>query len=77
MKDWLEKLDDFLKLSGRDILADAGKISHDEALAKAHAEYERYRREQIGAPSMVERDCLKAIEEIKRIAEPPKQGRKK
>jgi hypothetical protein len=77
MRDWLEKLDDFLKLSGRDILTDAGKISHDEALAKAHAEYEQYNRKRIDAPSRVERDCLKAVEEIKRIAEPPKQGRKK
>ena len=77
MRDWLEKLDDFLKLSGRDILADAGKISHDEALAKAHAEYERYHKERIDAPSEVERHCLDAVEEIKRIAEPPKRGRRK
>jgi hypothetical protein len=77
MRDWLEKLDDFLTLSGRDILADAGKISHDEAMAKAHAEYERYQRERIDAPSEVELHCLDAIEEIKRIAEPPKRGRRK
>ena len=77
MRDWLEKLDDFLKLSGRDILTDAGKISHDEALAKAHAEYERYHQERINAPSEVELHCLEAIEEIKRIADTPKRGRRK
>ncbi|MCE5264754.1 MAG: virulence RhuM family protein [Deltaproteobacteria bacterium] len=77
MRDWFEKLDDFLKLSGRDILIDAGKISHDEALAKAHAEYERFHRDRINAPSEVERHCLEAVEEIKRIAEPPKRGRRK
>ncbi len=77
MRDWLEKLDDFLKLSGRDILTDAGKISHDEALAKAHAEYERYHRERINAPSTVESHCLNAIDEIKRIADSPKRGRRK
>ena len=37
MRDWLAKLGDFLKLSGLDILTDAGKISHDMALGKAHA----------------------------------------
>ena len=77
MKDWIEKLDDFLKLSGRDILTDVGKISHDKALAKAHAEYKRYHRERINEPSLVERHCLEAVEEIKRIAEDPKRGRRK
>jgi len=77
MQDWLKKLDNFLKLSGRDILTDAGKISHDEALAKAHAEYERHHREKLDAPSDVERHCLEAVEEIKRIAAPQKRGRRK
>jgi hypothetical protein len=77
MRDWLTKLDDFLKLSGRDILTDAGKISHDKALAKAHAEYERYHRKRINEPSPVERHCLEAIKEVKRIVEAPKRGRKK
>ena len=77
MRDWLAKLDDFLKLSERDILTDAGKISHDQALEKAHAEYERYHREMINAPSEVERHCLEAIEEVKRIEESGKRGRKK
>ncbi|MCK9362877.1 MAG: virulence RhuM family protein [Syntrophales bacterium] len=77
MRDWLAKLDDFLKLSGRDILTDAGKITHDEALAKAHAEYELYHRELINATSEVELHCLEAIEEVKRIADTPKRGRRK
>ncbi len=77
MRDWLAKLDDFLKLSGRDILTDAGKISHDEAQEKAHAEYERYHQEKINEPSPVERQCLEAIREVKRIEESRKGGRKK
>jgi hypothetical protein len=32
------KLDDFLKLSGRNVLVNAGKVSHTEALEKANAE---------------------------------------
>jgi hypothetical protein len=77
MRDWLTKLDDFLKISGRDILTDAGKISHDEALRKAHAEYERYYKERINEPSPAERQCLEAIGEVKRLVESRKDGRKK
>jgi hypothetical protein len=77
MKEWLAKLDDFLKLSGRDILANAGKISHDKALAKAHAEYEQFHHERINQPSDVEAHFFKAVDEIKRIADAPKRGRKK
>ena len=77
MRDWLTKLDDFLKLSGRDILTDAGKISHDQALEKAHAEYERYHREKINEPSAVERNCLEAIQDVKQIEESRKGRRKK
>ena len=77
MREWLAKLDDFLKLSERDILKDAGKISHDQALEKAHTEYERYHKEIINEPSPVERQCLEAIREVKRIEASRKGGRKK
>lgn len=42
MQDWIARLDDFLQLTGNDILTDAGKISHDQALSKAKSEYEKY-----------------------------------
>jgi hypothetical protein len=35
MQDWIDKLDDFLKLSGKQVLDHAGKITHDSALQKA------------------------------------------
>jgi len=56
MADWIAKLDDFLRLSGRDILTHAGRISHDKAIEKAHAEYRRYKRERLAEPSRVELD---------------------
>ncbi|MDO8721920.1 MAG: virulence RhuM family protein [Syntrophales bacterium] len=77
MRDWLAKLDDFLKFNERDILMDTGKISHDQALEKAHTEYERYHKERINEPSPVERQCLEAIREVKRLEESRKRGRKK
>ena len=39
MADWIAKLDDFLRLSDRDILTHAGKISHQLAEEHAHAQY--------------------------------------
>lgn len=64
MADWVTKLDDFLKLSGREILTHAGRISHDEALKKAHAEYERYRHQQLKEPSRAELDFLDVVKVI-------------
>lgn len=38
MNDWIKKLDDFLKISDRDLLTHSGKITHNKALEKAHKE---------------------------------------
>lgn len=46
MKDWVVKLDAFLKFNERQILADAGRVSHEVAEALALGEYEKYRKEQ-------------------------------
>ncbi|WP_301006341.1 MULTISPECIES: virulence RhuM family protein [Helicobacter] len=44
MQEHLEKLNEFLKLSGREVLQNAGKISHQKALDKAHKEYNLYKQ---------------------------------
>ncbi|MDP2668235.1 MAG: virulence RhuM family protein [bacterium] len=46
MKDWVEKLNAFLKFSEYEILTNAGKISHEVAETLALGEYEKYRKEQ-------------------------------
>jgi hypothetical protein len=43
MKDWVEKLDSFLRFNEKDILQDSGKISHEAAVELAENEYEKYR----------------------------------
>jgi hypothetical protein len=43
MKDWVEKLDAFLKFNEKEILQDSGKISHEVAIALAENEYEKYK----------------------------------
>ncbi len=44
MKEWVSKLDDFLKLSEKQILSGAGKVSKEKAEQKARMEYEKYRK---------------------------------
>jgi hypothetical protein len=67
MRDWISKLDDFLKLNERNILTHAGKISHDKALEKAHDEYEQYSKVRLNEPSPVERQFLEAVKELKKL----------
>ncbi|MDR1991436.1 MAG: virulence RhuM family protein [Mycoplasmataceae bacterium] len=43
MIDWKQKLDEFLKFNGRDVLKDAGKISHELAKKRAESEFDKYR----------------------------------
>lgn len=43
MEDWFKRLDEFLKLTDREILQNAGKISHQVAVDKAESEFEKYR----------------------------------
>ena len=44
MQDWIQKLDDFLRISEKELLTDAGKISHKKAVEKAKVEYDKYRK---------------------------------
>jgi len=44
MQDWIDKLDDFLRISEKKLLTNAGKISHQQAIEKAKVEYEKYRK---------------------------------
>ncbi len=67
MLSWVNKLDDFLRLSERDILTHAGRVSNDTALKKAHLEYEKYRQAQLMKPSAVEQHFTEAIVKTKRL----------
>jgi len=46
MKDWIEKLDEFLKISEKKLLTHAGKVSSQQAQEKAQREFEKYRKQQ-------------------------------
>ena len=62
MKDWLETIDDYLKMTRRDILTTKGRVTHKQALEKAHREYEKYRKKQEDTLSPVECHFLESIE---------------
>jgi hypothetical protein len=66
MRDWIAKLDDFIRLSDRELLTHAGAISHDAALAKAQAEYEKYRAIEDSKPQPVDVHLEEAIEQATR-----------
>ncbi|MBO4529203.1 MAG: virulence RhuM family protein [Paludibacteraceae bacterium] len=54
MKDWIQKLDDFLKLSGKALLDHAGKISAEMAKQKADTEYDKFKERSKNQLSAVE-----------------------
>lgn len=62
MKDWINRLDDFLTMTGSEILTNAGSISHQKALDKAHKEYEKYKEQTKNELSKAEKDFLKQID---------------
>ena len=62
MKDWIERLDDFVKMTGNDVLKNAGTVSHQQALEKANAEYEKYKEQTKNKLTEAEKHFVKQIE---------------
>lgn len=65
MQDWKEELDSFLKMTHNDILNSKGTVSHEEALKKAHEEYDKYMKNHL---TQAEKDYLEIMNiELKEI----------
>ncbi len=65
MQDWINELDSFLKMTRKDILKGSGKVSHEQALKKAHEEYDKYMQTHLTTAEQDYLDVLnKEIEEI-------------
>ena len=73
MKDWIERLDDFLKMTGNEILQNAGEISHNQAIEKAQIEYEKYKEIIVNEISTVEQHFIEQIETSSKKIEPKKR----
>ena len=65
MKDWINELDSFLKMTKSDILNNKGTVSHEQALKKAHEEYDKYMESHL---TQAEKDYLEIMgEDIKKL----------
>lgn len=64
MAGWIGKLDDFLKLSDHELLDHAGKITAEQAKAKAELEYTRYRALTDAQPRPVDADFDRFIHQL-------------
>jgi len=62
MRDWVERLDGFLKLTNKNILDNAGSISHHDAIVKAHQAYDTFKEKTKNDLSQVENDFIKQLE---------------
>lgn len=65
MSDYVEQLDNILRATGEEVLTNAGKISHTQAMEKAKAEYKRYQAQTL---SPVEEEYLKTIKQLGKTA---------
>ncbi|MBE7422135.1 MAG: virulence RhuM family protein [Zoogloeaceae bacterium] len=78
MHAWIAKLDDFLRLSDREVLTHAGNISAELAQAKAEAEFSVFHQRQLVAPSRAERDFEASIgAQVKQLEKAGKKSKGK
>jgi hypothetical protein len=66
MKDWLQRADDFLQLTGNNILTNAGSISHQKALEKANQNYQTYKEQVKNELSKAEKDFIKHLDQTQK-----------
>ena len=65
MADYVEQLDKILSSTGKDILENAGSISHKQAIEKAEAEYQKFIQKNL---SPVEKEYLEVIKNLEKTA---------
>lgn len=69
MKDWIAKLDDFIKMTGGDILKNAGTVKQLEAKNKAYAEYAKYKEKTKADLSEVEKHFIESLKKTQKRLE--------
>jgi len=67
MRNWIAKLDEFLKISDRDILTHSGKVSHEVAMLKADTEFREYERALLAEPTAAERAFEETARRMERL----------
>lgn len=71
MRDWMRKLDDFLRVNDREILQGMGKVSHHLAEELAHAQFERFRKKELAAEAEKPNEDFEQA--VKKITKPRKK----
>lgn len=66
MHDWMERLHQFLTMTGREVLAHTGQISHEAAMHKAHVEYDKFCTVRAQLPTAVEQHFVEAEQRVQR-----------
>ncbi len=64
MQDWIDKLHGFLNLNERDILTDAGKISHEMMIEITNEKFDHYKTRQSTIDTEFDDTVLKVLEQI-------------
>ncbi|NOQ32418.1 MAG: cell filamentation protein Fic [Helicobacteraceae bacterium] len=62
MKDWIQEMDNFLKMTRKDVLTHKGIRSHTQAINRAKQEYEIYKQNHKNELTKVERDYVAFLE---------------
>lgn len=62
MQQWIDKLDEYLRVNDSKLLDSAGKISHNQAIKKARREFDKYRQDEM---RRLESDFDKATKKLK------------
>lgn len=74
MKDYIQQLDAILSSGGRQLLKDAGSVSHAAAIEKAHEEYRKYQQKTLTPVEEAYLQSLKAAE--KEVKSEIRKGKK-
>ncbi|MDO8587579.1 MAG: virulence RhuM family protein [Armatimonadota bacterium] len=78
MKDWEQKLDEFLRFNDRNVLPNAGKVSKQAAEEHAKAQYDEFEiRRREYKEALGEAESIRQLEEAARQAPPDQNGGEK
>jgi len=66
MRDWLETLDNFTRNIGFAVLNSGGKVSHFDAIEKAHNEYATYKAQQSKDLTEVEKAYIETLKDMQK-----------
>ena len=66
-----------MRLSERDILAHAGRVSHEVAAAKAEGEFDKFQLRQLAQPTEIEKQFEALVKDLKRLSPKKTTGGKR